>query len=260
MQPQPLESRRNARVQAFCRLRDSAGARRDAGRFVLEGLRLCADCVETGGTLFALYVTKTALDKGGARMDALLSGAKEVFLISDPVAEKLSDTVTTQGVFAEVPFPKTRPFAPAAGERYLALDAVQNPQNLGAAARTAEALGLTGILLFGGCDRFSPKALRASMGALLRLPVWEAASVSETLAAAARVLPVFAAVPDKTALPVQQADFSGGAVVVVGNEANGVRPETLECARRLTVPMAGRAESLNAAAAAAILIWEMVRA
>lgn len=259
MQPQSIESRRNARVQAFCRLRDSAAERKRAGRFVLEGLRLCADCAETGAPLAAAFVTEAARKKGGARMDALLAAANEVFYISEPVAERLSDTVTTQGVFAEAFLPAARPFAPQPGERYLALEAVQNPQNLGAAARTAEALGLSGLLLSSGCDRFSPKALRASMGSLLRLPVFETDALPTALKAASKTLPVFAAVPDRDAPRVQTVDFSGGAVVVVGNEANGVSEAVRALASPVTVPMAGRAESLNAAAAAAILMWEMVR-
>ena len=107
---------------------------------------------------------------------------------------------------------------------------------------------------------WSPKALRASMGALLRLSVEEVNAVTAVRDAAAAGFATYASTPDAGAVPVTDADFSGPALVVVGNEANGVTAETMEaCAARVTIPMAGRAESLNAAAAGAILMWEMCR-
>ena len=98
------------------------------------------------------------------------------------------------------------------------------------------------------------------MGSLLRLPVLETEDLAETLKTLGKTVPTYAAVPDATAVPLREADFSGGAVLVVGNEGNGVSDAVLEAASaRVTIPMRGRAESLNAAAAAAILMWEMMQ-
>ncbi len=260
MKFQTIESRQNERVRAFCRLRDTAAERKKTGLFVLEGLRLCADCAESGIPVEAVFCTEAAKAKGGARLGTLLAGAKAVFTVSEPVAERLSDTVTPQGVFCIAKQPPAAGFAPKRGERWLALERIQNPQNLGAVSRTAEALGISGLLVAGGCDRFNPKALRASMGSLLRLPVLETENLAETLTALGGILPTFASVPDAAATPVRDVDFSGGAVLVVGNEGNGVSDAVLEAAAaRVTIPMRGRAESLNAAAAAAILMWEMMQ-
>ena len=145
--------------------------------------------------------------------------------------------------------------------KYILLENVQDPANLGAVSRTAEALGLTGIIVSGGCDIYSPKALRASMGALLRLSVLETGDITGTIENAKKNgMKTYASVPDSRAVSVTDTDFSGGAIVVVGNEANGVTEETLaSCQGTVTIPMAGRAESLNAGAAASILMWEMVR-
>lgn len=260
MQFQTIASRKNERVQAFCRLRDTAAERKRTGLFVLEGLRLCADCAESGLMIESVFCTEAAKDKGGARLETLFSAAETVFLISDAVAEKLSDTVSTQGVFCVAKCPPRAAFTVRRGERWIALDHIQNPQNLGAASRTAEALGVTGLIVSGGCDRFNPKALRASMGSLLRLPVLETEDLAETLKTLGKTVPTYAAVPDATAVPLREADFSGGAVLVVGNEGNGVSDAVLRAvSARVTIPMRGRAESLNAAAAAAILMWEMMQ-
>ena len=156
--------------------------------------------------------------------------------------------------------PENTEFTVEKGGRYLALEQVQNPQNLGAAARTAEALGIAGLIVSGGCDRFNPKALRASMGSLLRLPVMQVEDLASWLKAQNEMILTLATVPDATATSICTLDFSGGAIAVVGNEGNGVSDAVLAAVReRVTIPMRGAAESLNASAAATITMWEMMR-
>ena len=255
-----IQSRNNEAVKLFCKLSESRKARRESGRFTLEGLRLCADCAQSGFTVETLFLTEAAKEKGGERVETLLSSAKTAYCISESVAEKLSDTVTTQGVFSIVQMPENTEFTVEKGGRYLALEQVQNPQNLGAAARTAEALGISGLIVSGGCDRFNPKALRASMGSLLRLPVMQVEDLASWLKAQNETILTLATVPDTRATSICTLDFSGGAIAVVGNEGNGVSEAVLSAVReRVTIPMRGAAESLNASAAATITMWEMMR-
>ena len=140
---------------------------------------------------------------------------------------------------------------------------MQDPGNLGTILRTAEALGIGRVVLLGDCcDPLSPKALRASMGAVFRLGLSLEPSrqglFSRLRGEGFRLL---ASVPDSAALPVTEVDFSQGpCAVFIGNEGNGLSQETIAQCRRVTIPMAGRAESLNASAAATILLWEMARA
>ena len=124
-----------------------------------------------------------------------------------------------------------------------------------------EALGLDGMIVCGGCDIYNPKALRAAMGSLLRLEVFSVSELPSFLEdCRARGMNTYAAVPDSTALPVTQMDKSKGIVCVIGNEGNGLTEKTkASCNDRITIPMKGRAESLNAAAAACMIMWEMVR-
>ena len=126
--------------------------------------------------------------------------------------------------------------------------------------RSAEALGVDGVLLSPGCaDVYSPKVVRASMGAVFRLPVYEIPTLPGALAKLrAHGMTALAAVPDRDVPDIAAEALSGGIVMCVGNEGAGLTPECIEaCGRRVTIRMKGRAESLNAAAAAAILLWEI---
>jgi TrmH family RNA methyltransferase len=256
-----ISSRDNPHIKAAVRLRDSAGDRTRAlaagrgRRFFLEGFRLCADALASGFTPVQVFLTPAARE----RYDTVLleQAAAQVFEITGAVAEKLGDTRSPQGVFGVFERQETQMIWRPEG-RYIALENVQDPGNLGAVARTAEALGLHGLLLCGGCDIYHPKALRASMGALLRLPVTRA----DDLPAALRDsnLPCYAAVPDRDAKSILECDFARGGVIVIGSEAHGLSEEAIDaCSHKITVPLPGRAESLNAAAAATILMWEMIR-
>ncbi|MDR1927248.1 MAG: RNA methyltransferase, partial [Oscillospiraceae bacterium] len=199
-------------------------------------------------------------------LSPLLAAAQKADQISEAVAKKLSDTSHPQGVFAVFALPEETPGLAEpfwrAGGVYLALEGIQDPGNLGAVARTAEALGGAGILLGGGCDRFHPKAQRAAMGALLRLPLLTAEDFCAQLGSArAAGLAVLAALPDQSAVPPAEVRTPGrGAVLVIGNEGAGLSEAAIAaCAQRVTIPMRGCAQSLNAAAAATILLWELLK-
>ena len=137
----------------------------------------------------------------------------------------------------------------------------KDPGNLGTTLRTAEALGIRSVFLLGeGCDLFSPKALRASMGAVFRLSLVLERD-PKRLKTLLEGYTLHAAVPDSGATPVTEIDFSTGLhAILIGNEGNGLTEETISlCHDRITIPMRGRAESLNASAAANILLWELCR-
>ena len=133
---------------------------------------------------------------------------------------------------------------------------------MGTIIRTAEALGLDGILLSDGCcDIYNPKVLRASMGGVFRLPLMRVGDMAQTVVTLQeKGMTAFACVVDSTATPITSAAMGEGAVALIGNEGNGLRAETIAaCKHSVTIPMAGRAESLNASMAAGIILWEMCR-
>lgn len=262
--PVEITSRRNETIREIARLSGSAALRREKRLFVAEGARLCADAAKSGLRLAALLETAQAAEKYGEYLRPMRTAAEAEYRISPSVASFLSGTKTAQGVFCVCALPELSGTFPRAedGKHCLVLENIQDPANLGAALRTAEALGFGGVLLAGRCcDAYAPKALRAGMGAVFRLPLFAA----EDSAGAVRRLneagfSTFAAVPDPGAPPVTSVRFDSPSAAVVGNEGSGLLPETERaCSRRITIPMAGRAESLNAAASAAILMWEMMR-
>ena len=257
-----ITSRNNETVKRAAALKDAA-ERRERGLFLLEGARLCADAANSAVQIEQAFFTESALQKYAEECKIIRSVAKRVFCVADSVALRLADTKNPQGVFCVCKtLDKTHNIDKIKYNGIYALtDGVQNPDNLGALARTAEALGADGLLLCGGCDLYNPKAMRASMGSLLRLDVFEA----DDAPALVRTLQnkgmrVFASVVSGDARPVQDVPKGEGCVVVIGNEGNGVSDEVRDAAdERITIPMAGRAESLNAAAAAAILLWEFLK-
>ena len=256
-----LTSAANEAVKTAVRVRDSARFRREHSLFFLEGARLCADAVHSGCTPAQVFYTPQALERYAGYLSAVLPAARRACEITAPVAAKLTDTKTPQGVFGvfEIP-PNTGETEPSSGA-YLALENIQDPGNLGAICRTAEALGVRGVVMSGCCDRYNPKAQRAAMGSLLRLNLIAAEDLTALLErCAARGFKTYASVPDAHVVKVMQADFSGDVLTVIGNEGSGITPQVQDvCTRRITIPMGGRAESLNANSAAAILIWEMMR-
>lgn len=252
-----ISSRENRLVKETARLLASARARRQAGSFVLEGLRLCRDAVRCGYTLQTVLFTEALYAAHPADVEAVCAAAQKCCRISEAVAQKLGDTTSPQGIFCILQIPPQAAFHGRG--KYIGFENLADPANLGAAARTAEALGLDGLVLLGaGCDPYAPKAQRAAMGALVRLPVQIFPDPAEFWARYPAVKTYAAVVKDGE--PVSSADFSAPAMVIIGNEANGLTSQlAARCTKRLTLPMAGRAESLNAAVAAAIFMWEMVR-
>lgn len=250
-----ITSRENPRIKRACALRDSEKQRAAAGLFFAEGPKLCLELAR-GCRAAELYATATAL----AHTPALAALGPAVVEITQPVAEKLAGTRSTQGVFALFETPATDP-APllAAARRILALESVQDPGNVGTLLRSAAAFGFDAVLLGPGCAApFSPKTLRASMGAAGRLPVLHTADLPASLAKlrARGVTCLAAALYRSRPLDAAGRAFPGGLCVVIGSEGQGLREQTVQaCDAAVRIPMTDRVESLNAGVAGSVLLW-----
>jgi TrmH family RNA methyltransferase len=258
MQFTEITAKDNPRIKHAIKLQKSAHFRYDEGLFVLEGLRTVDDASENSVQLKELYVTKEAYDKHPSDIKKFAHSSDFTAIISNSVAKSISDTVSTQGIFAVAKIPEVQKEL-CKNKKYIALENLQDPSNLGAVARTAEALGIDGIILsLDSCDPFSPKALRASMGTLLRLPLVFTSDMTEFLGGCG--MKTYACVAHGNARKLNEISFNDGCICVIGNEANGIKADTIAvCSDSITIPMKGRAESLNAAAAASIVMWEMVK-
>lgn len=259
MQDTYISSRSNDNIKHIKKLLSSSKFRRENGCFVLEGLRLCMDAVQNGYKPLAVYYTKAAMEKSGDELAKIISAADKSYSVSNDVFAALSDTVSPQGIVCIMRLIQPQREISADG-KYIVLHNLATPDNVGAISRSAEAFGLDGIITLGGCDIYNPKALRASMGALLRLPVYNMSEGEFFDICRQNGITTYASTPRDSASTLGSIDFAGGSAVVIGNEANGLPDLFLSrCDMAVTIPMHGKAESLNAAAAAAVLIYEMTK-
>ncbi|MBQ5841271.1 MAG: RNA methyltransferase [Clostridia bacterium] len=260
----PVTSKDNQWVKEWRSLCTDARRRRESGAFAIEGARLCEDALASGVALRAVLYTAAARQTYAAVVERLIDAAEQAVEISPELSRYMGDTTNPQGVFCiakSLDNLLTLDKIDIIGI-YGALEDMQDPGNLGTVIRTAEAMGLDGLLLSAGCcDVYNPKVLRSSMGGVFRLPLLITENMAQTVAALQeKGLTAFACVVDSDAEPVHSAGLGKGCVALIGNEGNGLRPATVAaCARRVTIPMGGRAESLNASMAAGIVLWEMTR-
>lgn len=255
-----LTSRKNPLVKEAANLGASAKARKESGLFLVEGARLCEDAAKSGMEIIRTFYTHEAASKYNNYLHSVLQASAEAYVAETHVAELLAQTKHSQGIYCVC---RKRNYGPAdfTGKQ-VALENVQDPANLGAVLRTAEALGISSVILAGQtCDIYSPKTLRASMGAVFRMKI-QMYDTAESLFAAlgGNDVATYASVPDEKARKILDLHFPENCIIFIGNEGGGLSEQAISlCGEKITIPMLGRAESLNAAAAASILMWEMMK-
>lgn len=246
-----ITSRENPEVKRIVRLLQSRAQRKTEGVFVCEGFTMLEEALRSGVRPAQVFCLEERLPQLPPRLDC------PVFAVSASVLEKLSDVPAPQGVVFTCPIPAELPAL--TGRRFLALDALRDPGNLGTILRTADAFGVDGVILLGDCvDLWSPKTVRATMGSLFRVPVWRRSGAALRQELEGLDVPLYAAALDADSAQLQRADLTR-ACVVIGNEAHGVSREVLDCCQSSLIIPIRSAESLNAAVAAAVFAWEMSR-
>lgn len=251
-----ITSRKNDAVRHFRDIIREKKQRDSERVFAVEGDHLCGELSKCGFSIKTALVTESAASKYPQTVMALRK-AEELLVISQEVAEYISDTKAPQGLFAVAEKPHSTAI-PDEARRLVLLDGVQDPGNVGTILRTAEALGFDGAALSPDCaDIWSPKTLRASMGSALRLPCIIEGLTGIITRLKLRGFKVYGSMLDSSAARLGTFEFPERAAVVIGSEGAGISPQTAEvCDRAVYIPITG-AESLNAGAAAAILLWEL---
>ena len=242
-----ITSRKNPYLQQVKKLLSSRKAREEAGLFVADGTKLLQEAIR-----FWPGLDTVILSDG---VEAEVPETVRVLRVPTDVMESLSPMASPQGAVFVCRLPEFAPLQVKAP--MLLLDGIQDPGNLGTILRTADALGVQTVLLEGCADPFSHKVVRASMGAVFRRPVLQASwlEVSTTLKTAG--VPVSVTALSDTSVDIRTAPLANMAVVI-GSEGQGVRKEILDAAEhQLIIPMDPHCESLNAAIAAAIVLWQM---
>lgn len=251
-----ISSKSNPKIKHFRSLGSDPRYRRTHREFLCEGEKLLYEALAENAQVSAVLCSESA--PRGLISEA---GAKNIPVYEVPAGliKFCSTVVTPQNVVFSVKFPPEPDLKP--GGRYLVLDAVRDPGNIGTILRAADAFGTDAVIITDDCvDIYSPKTVRSTMGAIFR----QAVRIIPRSCAAEKLsslrVPVYGASAENGAADIADIDLSRCAVVI-GNEANGISDEIRSiCSGFLKIPMKGRAESLNASVAAGIIAYLMSRA
>ena len=247
MTEQRITSRKNALLQQVKKLLTSRKAREEAGLFVSDGTKLLQEAVKYFDGLDTVILSDG--------VEAAVPEKVKVIRVPGDVMESISPMQSPQGALFLCRLPENTEFVPKRG--MLILDGIQDPGNLGTMLRTADALDVPVCLLEGCADPYSHKVVRSSMGAVFRTPVVQSTWEEVQSACKTAGIPVAVTALSDRAVDLRTADVAQMAVVI-GSEGQGVRKEILEAAdAELIIPMNPHCESLNAAVAATIVMWQM---
>lgn len=279
-----ITSLNNGRIKHAIQLKEKSRTRNEEGLFVAEGLKMFEEaplskireiyCREDVWQKMEESYRKAPLDKLSRIYEKIMTCEKQgivVETVSEEVFRKLSDTQTPQGIFflmEKMTYDLTA-LLKKAGERkeqkgkrplFLILEDVQDPGNLGTMIRTGEGAGVDGILMSKGtADIYNPKTIRSTMGSLYRVPFLYTGNLKQTIEQLQKAGIRIYAAHLKGTKSYREPDYAGGAAFLVGNEGNGLKEETAALADEyIRIPMLGKLESLNAAVAAALLMYQAV--
>ena len=254
----PLTSLKNPKVQALRALSRQGKARRETGLFLAEGEHMAGEALKEAQAR-TLLITQGREERYSALIGQAEKQGVPVQPVSEGVMAAICDVKTPQGAAAVCPLPELSRTLTA--QVIVALEDVQDPGNVGTILRTLDALGFGGVLLTPGCaDPFSPKALRASMGAVFRVPVAQTEDMGESLTKYHALGYVsMAGTLDGQPFYERPRDPEK-TLLLIGNEGAGLSDRVKSLAgQRVKLPMRGGAESLNAAVACAVMLYDMER-
>ncbi len=260
-----ITSHTNQKVKRLLNLMKKKKAREEEKVFLVEGIRMFREMPKE--QILEAYVSESFYKKEKRVVDEVLDGSKaKLEIVTDSVYERISDTKTPQGVLGIVKQP-TFLFEAVTGSRdgqvphLVILENLQDPGNLGTIFRTAEAAGVTGIVMSKDTvDIYNPKVIRSTMGAIFRMPFCYVEDLHDAIGKVkADGTRVYAAhLEDSVDYDVP--DYCQATAFMIGNEGNGLTRETADLSDQyIKIPMAGKVESLNAAIAATILMYEAGR-
>lgn len=273
-----ITSRQNPAIKQVCWLLDKKG-RRETGLFRFDGIKLFREALLCGLDIKQVYLRENSAfeicsEVESAERDGRLGGSK-ITVVSEAVFEKISDEKSPEGIVTVAAFIKNKHTALSrenasdyridGGERVLVAEALRDPGNLGTVIRSCATLGIDRLIISDDCaDIYNPKTVRAAMGGLFRLNVDVVPSACLTDVISALKTGgrrVYATALRRDARIIGELELSSGDCFVIGNEGHGLSESVIDaCTDCAIIPMSENSESLNAAAAAAICIWETVRA
>ncbi len=243
-----ITSRQNAYLQHVKKLQSSGGYRKEQGQFVGDGVKLLTEAVQWK------FAVETVILSDGVTIGELPSDVRVIAVPSD-VMTSISQMKTPQGALFVCKMPEVS--APMLHPKTLVLEGIQDPGNLGTILRTADAFGVSVVLLDGCADPYQPKVVRSTMGAIFRGQPQEMDRATLVDLAKQAEIPLIATALLEGAMDIRQCNLSRGAVVI-GSEGQGISAELLDLSdQAVIIPMGKQCESLNAAVAATVVMWQM---
>ena len=246
-----ISSRKNQHIVRLRSLAADGAFRREQGEYLCDGIKLLREALAQRADLRTVLWKEQAEDLAG------LEGVKQ-YVAPAELFDYASPMKNSPGPVFTVAIPEEETDSPL--ENAIVLENVQDPGNVGTVLRTAKALGVSAVVLVGACaDVYSPKAARATMGAIFRQRVLHADIPALKALAAKNGLPLYAAALSERAVDIRSLALEN-AMVCVGSEGQGLSRELMDaCDGQLIIPMTPGSESLNAAVAASLILWEMTR-
>ena len=248
-----ITSKQNPLCTHMRRLASTRSYREEKREFFCDSPKLLDEALRWGAEIVAvLYTADVTLPA----LPATVRAAE----VTEAVMKSVSPMEAPQGVVFSCRMRDNTPPKTLEGSRYLVLDGVQDPGNVGTILRTADAFCADGVFLVNGCaDLYNPKTVRATMGAVFRCPVWTCGAKELRGLLTASGLPLYGAALRSDTLDARSVDYSRCAIAI-GSEGKGLCEEMLSiCDKTILIPMSGHCESLNAAIAASVLLWEVHR-
>ena len=253
--PEDITSRENESIKYAVKLTEKSAFCKAENRFIAEGYRLCIEAAAADIKIETIYYTVAAIN---SFPDIKALPGKHIS-ISDNVATKISGSKTPQGIFAVCHTPVFSEDNLSKSGKYIVLENLQDPVNIGAIMRSAAAFGFSGIIATTSCAYpYSLKVLRGSMGAAFKLPMIYTENLATTIQLLSQMgVETIAAALDGATFLDKSKKPSSGVAICIGNEGNGLTKQTVNaCNKVIKIPISEKTESLNAAVAASILMWE----
>lgn len=245
-----ITSQNNPKIKHIKSL-SSKKERQQAGEYTVEGIKSVNEAITSSAEVVSVVISDEF------DVNTLKSGNYELFRVPAFIFEKISDTKTPQGILAVLKQPHISLSALKDNGLYLYCDGISDPGNMGTLIRTADAAGFDGILRSASCvELYNPKTVRASMGSFFRMNVYDNIDAKEILSFKENGASVFGGALTDNTKDYRNVNYTKTTIIIVGNEANGISDEVLNICTPVKIPIYGGAESLNAAVAAGILMYE----
>lgn len=248
-----IESLKNVKIKTVKKLHTRKG-REKLGSFFIEGEHLVEEALKSNVIINEIFVEESFQIPSSWQLDSV-----SVYMVEEKIMKAISETETPQGVGAVCKVLGTEPLSFEQPGKYLLIDGIQDPGNLGTIIRTSDSVGLTGVILGNGTvDMYNSKVIRSTQGSLFHLPVVKA-DLSETVEKLKKQnIPVFGTTLNATAKAYKMVPAQDSFALIVGNEGSGISTELLtRTTENLYIPIYGQAESLNVSIAAGILLYHL---